>query len=45
MRQTELSKTMSVIEALDKYIQSKPELKKIGDEMKARAEKLIRESE
>jgi exonuclease SbcD len=45
MRQTELSRTMSVIEALDKYIQSKPELKKIGDEMKARAEKLIRESE
>ncbi|HKQ33384.1 MAG TPA: hypothetical protein VJV40_09265, partial [Thermodesulfobacteriota bacterium] len=45
MRQTELSKTMSVIEALDKYIQSKPELKKIGDEMKARAEKLIRENE
>lgn len=45
MRQTELSRTMSVIEALDKYIQSKPELKKIGDEMKARAEKLIRENE
>lgn len=45
MRQTELSKTMSVLEALDKYIQSKPELKKIGAEMKARAEKLIRESE
>ncbi len=45
MRQTELSKTMSVLDALDKYIQSKPELKKIGDEMKARAEKLIRESE
>ncbi|HET7290382.1 MAG TPA: hypothetical protein VFJ67_08100 [Thermodesulfobacteriota bacterium] len=45
MRQSGLSKTMSVLEALDKYIQSKPELKKIGDEMKARAEKLIRESE
>jgi len=45
MRQTELSKTMSVLDALDKYIQSKPELKKIGDEMKARAEKLIREGE
>lgn len=45
MRQTELSRTMSVLDALDKYIQSKPELKKIGDDMKARAEKLIRENE
>lgn len=45
MRQTELSRTMSVLDALDKYIQSKPELKKIGAEMKARAEKLIRENE
>lgn len=45
MRQTELSKTMSVLDALDKYVQSKPELKKIGAEMKSCAEKLLRESE
>lgn len=45
MRQTELSKTMSVLDALDKYVQSKPELKKIGPEMKSTAEKLLRESE
>lgn len=45
MRQTELSKTMSVLDALDKYVQSKPELKKIGAEMKSCAEKLIREDE
>ena len=45
MRQTELSKTMSVLDALEKYVQSKPELKKIGAEMKSCAEKLIRESE
>ena len=45
MRRTELSKTMSVLDALEKYVQSKPELKKIGAEMKSCAEKLIRESE
>ena len=45
MRQTELSKTMSVLDALEKYVQSKHELKKIGAEMKSCAEKLIRESE
>lgn len=45
MRQTELSKTMNVLEALEKYVQSRPELKKIGDEMKSYAEKLIREGE
>ena len=45
MRQTELSKTMSVLDALDKYVQSKPELKKIGPEMKSFAEKLLRENE
>ena len=45
MRQSELSKTMSVLDALDKYVQSKPELKKIGAEMKSCAEKLIREEE
>ncbi len=45
IRQTELSRTMSVLEALDKYIQTKPGLKKIGSEMKAYAEKLIRENE
>ncbi len=45
MRQTELSKTMSVLDALDKYVQSKPELKKIGAEMKSSAEKLLREDE
>lgn len=45
MRQTGLSKTMSVLDALEKYVQSKPELKKIGAEMKSAAEKLMRESE
>lgn len=45
LRQTELSRTMSVLEALDKYLQNKPGLKKIGSEMKAYAEKLIRENE
>lgn len=45
MRQTELSKTMNVLEALEKYVQSRPELKKLGDEMKSYAEKLIREDE
>ncbi|MGH7890874.1 MAG: metallophosphoesterase family protein [Thermodesulfobacteriota bacterium] len=45
MRQTELSKTMSVLDALEKYVQSKPELKKIGAEMKSCAEKLLREDE
>lgn len=45
MRQTELSKTMSVLDALEKYVQSKPELKKIGAEMKSCAEKLLREEE
>jgi hypothetical protein len=45
MRQSELSKTMSALDALDKYIQSKPELKKIAADMKSAAEKLIREDE
>jgi exonuclease SbcD len=45
MRQTELPKTMSVLDALEKYVQSKPELKKIGAEMKSCAEKLLREDE
>jgi exonuclease SbcD len=45
MRQTELSKTMSVLDALEKYVKSKPELKKIGAEMKSCAEKLLREDE
>jgi exonuclease SbcD len=45
MRQTELSKTMSVLDALEKYVQTKPELKKIGAEMKSCAEKLLREDE
>ena len=45
MRQTELTKTMSVLEALEKYVQSKPELKKVGGDMKSYAEKLIREGE
>jgi len=45
MRQTELSKSMSVLDALDKYIQSKPELKKIAADMKSAAEKLMREDE
>ena len=34
-----------VLDALEKYVESKPELKKIGAEMKSAAEKLIRESE
>lgn len=44
MRQAGLSKSMGLMEALDKYIGSKPELKNIADEMKAYAEKLIRDS-
>jgi hypothetical protein len=36
---------MSVLDALEKYVQSKPELKKIGAEMKSCAEKLLREDE
>lgn len=44
MRQAGISKTMGLMEALDKYIVSKPELKDIADEMKLYAEKLIRDS-
>ncbi|MCK5392305.1 MAG: exonuclease SbcCD subunit D [Deltaproteobacteria bacterium] len=44
MRQAGISKTMGLMEALDKYIGSKPELKDIADEMKLYAEKLIRDS-
>jgi len=44
MRQAGLSKTMGLMEALDKYIETKPELKSISDEMKSYAEKLIRDN-
>jgi len=44
MRQAGLSKTMGLIEALDKYIETKPELKDMADEMKTYAEKLIRDN-
>ena len=44
MRQAGLSKTMGLMEALDKYIGSKPELKDLADEMKSYAEKLIRDN-
>ncbi len=45
MRQAGLSKTMGLMEALDKYIETKPELKDIADEMKSYAEKLIRDND
>jgi hypothetical protein len=32
------------MEALDKYIETKPELKSMADEMKSYAEKLIRDN-
>ena len=41
VRQTELSKTMGVMEALEKYIQSKPELKSIAEDMRKYAKELI----
>lgn len=44
MRQAGLSKTMGLIEALDKYIETKPELKDMADDMKSYAEKLIEEN-
>ena len=44
MRQAGLSRTMGLREALDKYIESKPELKDVADEMKSYAEKLIRDN-
>ncbi|MEQ9619418.1 MAG: exonuclease SbcCD subunit D [Deltaproteobacteria bacterium] len=45
LRQAELSSSMNVLDALEKYIQTKPGLKKIGKDMKTYAEKLIRENE
>lgn len=45
LRQAELSSSMNVLDALEKYIQTKPALKKIGKDMKTYAEKLIRENE
>jgi exonuclease SbcD len=45
MRHPGLSKTMGLMEALDKYIETKPELKDIADEMKSYAEKLIRDND
>lgn len=44
MRQAGLSKTMGLMEALDKYIETKPELKDVAGEMKSYAEKLIRDN-
>ena len=44
MRQAGLSKTMGLMEALDKYIESKPELKDVAGEMKSYAGKLIRDN-
>ncbi|HSE84443.1 MAG TPA: DNA double-strand break repair protein Mre11, partial [Thermodesulfobacteriota bacterium] len=41
VRQTDLSKTMDVMEALEKYIQSKPELKSIADDMRKYAKELL----
>jgi DNA repair protein SbcD/Mre11 len=40
-----LSKTMSVMEALEKYISSKPELKNIAEDMKGYAKELIQKYE
>lgn len=45
MRHPGLSKTMGLMEALDKYIETKPELKDIADEMRSYAEKLIRDND
>ena len=42
LRQAELSSSMNVLAALEKYIQPKPGLNKIGKDMKAYAEKLKR---
>lgn len=44
MRQAGLSKTMGLIEALDKYIETKPELKDMADDMKSYAQKLVEEN-
>lgn len=44
IRQAGISKNMGLMEALDKYIGSKPELKDVADEMKLYAEKLIRDN-
>ncbi len=44
-RQTGLSKTMDVMEALEKYILSKPELKNIAEDMKKYAKELTKKSE
>ena len=43
-RQAELSKSMDIVEALDKYISTKPELKNIAEDMKRYAADLIQES-
>lgn len=44
-RQIGLSKTMDVMEALEKYILSKPELKNIAEDMKKYAKELTKKSE
>jgi len=43
-RQSELSKSMDIVEALDKYISTKPELKNIAEDMKRYAADLIQKS-
>jgi exonuclease SbcD len=45
IRQSELSRTTDVMDALEKYIRSKPELKNVSEDMKKYAKELIRESE
>jgi len=45
MRQSELSKTTDIMEALGKYIDSKPELKNIAEDMKRYAKELVEKSE
>lgn len=43
-RQAELSKSMDIAEALDKYISTKPELKNIAEDMKRYAKELIQKT-
>jgi DNA repair protein SbcD/Mre11 len=45
VRSKDFSRNMGVLQALDKYIESKPELKNIAGDMKSYAEKLIKDTE
>lgn len=45
IRRSELSKTTDIMEALRRYIDSKPELKNIAEDMKRYAKELVEESE